>query len=369
MIQTEQKNRIPYLDILRSIAIVSITMNHAINRSFATSVNTLQEYLSIPLFMTVIKASIYIFSRLGVPLFLMITGALLLNRDYSDPKTLSRFLKHNFLSLLITTEIWLGIMFWYLKIPGILAGRCTPLQLIADFVLNQLFLNQTTMGSMWYMPMILCLYLLLPMVSLAIHKLSPKLIAVIFCLILCSSIVIPNINIILCLLGCDFTLTLALDPTYLLSNYWVYVLSGYYISKGILKNWRTELVLLFSLGSYILTVLFQIWLYVCDINYSVVYRDLGPLLAAAFLFESFRRREHLPQRITTAANRLSRIAFGIYFVHICIITGLEWTVSEQTFYYLPRFFLLELVSFFGSILIIKIVSKIDWCKKYLFLIK
>ena len=70
--------RVKYLDIARTIAIISITVNHAVNRSFAVNSNQYAEFHEIPLYLTGLKTVIYAFSRIGVPLFLMISGALLL---------------------------------------------------------------------------------------------------------------------------------------------------------------------------------------------------------------------------------------------------------------------------------------------------
>ena len=80
MKEVQVKNRIAYLDIARSLAIISITFNHAVNRSYATESGQFAEFQSIPLFLTIIKAVLYAFSRIGVPLFVMISGALLLPR-------------------------------------------------------------------------------------------------------------------------------------------------------------------------------------------------------------------------------------------------------------------------------------------------
>ena len=48
------------------------------------------------LFLSFVKAFLYVFSRLGVPLFLMITGALLLDRKYEEKNQLRRFITHNY---------------------------------------------------------------------------------------------------------------------------------------------------------------------------------------------------------------------------------------------------------------------------------
>ena len=113
-----ENNRIRYIDLARAIAILSITFSHAVNRSYAISSGSYKEFLKIPFRHILIKGGLYTFSRTGVPLFLMITGALLLSRDYTGDK-LKHFLKHNWLTLLITTEIWLVIMFWEKQaLPG-----------------------------------------------------------------------------------------------------------------------------------------------------------------------------------------------------------------------------------------------------------
>ena len=78
-----EKTRINYLDFARSIAIISITVNHAVNRSFNIYVDQYKEFCSMPLIITIIKSILHCFSRIGVPLFLMISGTLLLPRDYT----------------------------------------------------------------------------------------------------------------------------------------------------------------------------------------------------------------------------------------------------------------------------------------------
>lgn len=369
MKEQAESNRIMYLDIVRTVAIVSITMNHACSRSFETAQNTLQEFISIPVAVSVVKALIYVFSRIGVPLFLMLTGTLLLDRDYSDKNVFNHFIKHNLLTLFITTEIWLCIMFWYLKLPHVNEWISQSLGVLKDFVLNQLFINQTTMGSMWYMPMVLCIYLMIPIVSVALRNIEHRLITVIYVILLLSGMIIPNIYVFLQLTGYDVILSFGLVSHNLLSHYWLFILAGYFIGKGILDRWKTYQIAAVCFLSYALTVAFQIWVYASELDYRIMYSDTGTLIASAFCFELMRRLCNTKNRLTPVFSYISRISFGIYFVHICIMTGLDWVIKKEQLYYLPRFALLETVSFVGSILIIQIVSRIGWCKKYLFVIK
>ncbi len=94
-IENSEKHRIFWLDLARFIAIVSITCNHALSRSFFTHDGTRLEYTQMSIIGSFFKAFLYVFSRIGVPIFLMISGALLLKRDYENKETIHHFYVHN----------------------------------------------------------------------------------------------------------------------------------------------------------------------------------------------------------------------------------------------------------------------------------
>lgn len=109
-------SRIFWLDVARCVAIISITLNHAVNRAYHVFEGQSAEFFSIPLGSTLFKTVVYVFSRIGVPLFLMISGALLFNKGINNAEDIKKFYKHNLLSLLITSEIWMFIMYWVIYI-------------------------------------------------------------------------------------------------------------------------------------------------------------------------------------------------------------------------------------------------------------
>ena len=75
-----------------------------------------------------------------------------------------RFYRHNLWELFITTEIWYFIMYWFIFFEDISTGYWEEglTGTLLGCVKTMLFLDQITMGSMWYMPMILCLYATIP---------------------------------------------------------------------------------------------------------------------------------------------------------------------------------------------------------------
>ena len=109
-LQSPHSERKFYLDVARVLAVISITLNHAVNRSYDNYYYQQAEFQSIALWDSAFKAVITVFSHIGVPLFLMISGALLLNKRMENGSDLKRFYRHNLLGLLITTEIWYFIM-------------------------------------------------------------------------------------------------------------------------------------------------------------------------------------------------------------------------------------------------------------------
>ncbi|MBR4435935.1 MAG: acyltransferase [Clostridia bacterium] len=370
----ENVKRIKWLDVARSLAIISITCNHAVNRSFSTEVGQYAEFLKLPFAYTVLKAVIYAFSRIGVPLFLMITGALMLNKDYEKEGTIGRFVKHNWLQLFITTEIWHIILFIYMQISPDSALRTDGvIACLISFVKTLLFIDPTTFGSMWYMHMILCAYLLVPVFAIALKRIKASYFIIPIAIVAISGLILPDVNGTLHVLGSGKTVSFALSAANVFSIFAAFMLFGYFVTqKDLLKKFKTPIIVLLMLLSFAAFCAFQIWCYSKEPDFVVAegYRSIFCFVPALFLFELLRRLNY-GERFASAATFLSRIAFGIYFVHICIMQGLTeiWGRIFPSVNYLPKFLLLEVVSFIGSIVVILVLGKIKWCRKNLFVIK
>jgi len=229
------KRRIYWLDVARVVAIISISLNHAVNRSYDNYTNQMAEFMTIPLASTVFKAVISVFSHLGVPLFLMISGALLLKKNITDENGIKNFYKHNYLDLLITSEIWYFIMYWCISLGQLFVNGGNPFSklpsLIGGLVKTMLFIDQVTFDSMWYIPMILAVYLLIPIFALVLKKVSLKVMLVPCMIVFLSTMVIPNINAFLALAGSDTQIEFALCSSNVFSAYFLYVFAGYWISR------------------------------------------------------------------------------------------------------------------------------------------
>lgn len=361
-------SRIYWLDVARVVAIISITLNHAVNRTYSGIYH--EQYLDYAASSHVsmlIEVVCLIFSHVGVPLFLMISGALLLKKKMETYEDVLHFYRHNLLSLFITAEVWFFIMYWSITLTdGIV--QSLP-EMLLGCIKTMLFIDQVTMGSMWYMPMILCLYLLLPLLSLAMHKTSPRLFILPLSLVAICSFVIPNLNSLFHLLELDYSITPALYSSNLLSLYFLFVFLGYWISCGGLEKISTFLVSLFALLSFSATCAYQMFAFSCTYDYTIGYESIGILIYSVFTFELIRRGAHWVNTLEHPVTYLSQIAFGIYFVHIMIMQPIYARADFSTWHNVTHLAFLEAVSFLGSIIIIALLSKIPLLKRYMFMIK
>lgn len=364
------KPRQLYLDAARVFAVISITVNHAVNRSYDNYYNQQWEFQNLGLGDSVIKAVVTVFSHLGVQLFLMISGALLLQKRMEDSHDLKRFYRHNLLSLLITTEIWYVLFYLFMAFcdphTDVLEGGFV--YTLSRLVQTVLFQNQITLGSMWYMPMILCLYTTLPFAMIVVKKLPLKALALPLVLVFANCMCIPAFNAFQ-KAGGGWTLHSVLREADLCAIYYLYIIAGYAVSRGLLEKLSGKLLGTLTAVSFLVACLWQLWFYAAPVNYLLMEPSPSILLTSALVFECFRRYAPRLTRWAGGLSYLARIAFAIYFVHMPIMSAMYWHLDLSALSRPVQMVLYEAVSFGGSLVIIGLLSRIGFIKKYVFLIK
>lgn len=361
-----------WLDAARVFAIISISSNHAINRSFVGFENYAAAFAAYPPYVAVLRAVIFIFSRLGVPIFLMISGALLLGKRMETKQDIARFYKHNLLRLFITSMIWYFIYYWFLALlsPEFADLRaCGFLSMAYNCVRTLLFMDQFTLGNMWYIPMILCLYMLVPAVNIIINKYGSKCFLIPAALIILAKCAFPSAEGVLALTGHPVSFGFEFSKSGHISTYamyMVYLIAGYPIAKGALRKLPAALVTAGAAVLFLLMAVYQYYTYKLG-GEGVGYPFLLVAPCAALIFELFARsREAGPKR---AVTYLAKIAFGIFFVHMLIVTALYKAVIPVGIHPILKFFIFETVSVGGAVIIVSLLSKIKVFKEYLFMIK
>ncbi len=358
-----------WLDYARVLAIISISCNHAVTRAFYGFGSASEISAAMPFSGSVLRSVIFVFSRIGVPFFLMITGALLLGRPIEGQEDIARFYRHNLGRLLITCEIWIFIAFWYVALfsdPELLS-RGVP-HAVLRCLGSMLFINQVEVSSMWYIPMILCLYLLIPFVNVLLGRFGSRLMLVPCAVVFVSGMLLPNINSFCSIAKLPLRLEPALSTGNLFSVYMLYVLAGYWVSRDGLRKLPTPALYIVSALCFAFSCAYQAWEYTVPGATKIYYNFVPLAVCALFLFACLHRRAD-KLRGSGAVTYVSKIAFGIYFVHYYLMSLLVHVLPESGLHPLVRFSVLELVSVGGSVAVIYLLSKISVFKKYLFMIK
>ncbi len=174
--------------------------------------------------------------RLGVPLFLMITGSLLLPRDY-DNDSIKYFWKNKYCHLLICTLIWFAIYDAFL----VLNNHASIIFLL--FVEEMLFLRRVNMSHVWYLPTILGLYILLPFVSLILKKYDNKLFLFPLFIYTFYSLGVNTLNTFYRVYHPELPISNQFSLGFSGAYYGLYVLYGYFINKGVFKKIHTLSIL------------------------------------------------------------------------------------------------------------------------------
>ncbi len=308
--------RIAWMDRARFFAILMVVLCHAVEFGYAFDPWFFRNYFDLS---TWIERFLFLtMGRLGVPLLLFLTGTLMLNRDYTTDDQIRAFYKKNYLRIFICVECWIVLYGFYLSWRNALPfdWRGTLLALAA--------LKQVPLGHMWYTPMLLGLYLLLPFAARAVRGVSLRTLGAV-CLVsfFCFS-AMPTVSLAREISGRSGYESL-LDLGFSGGLYGLYVLLGYIAAqRKALRRIPNFALWIGFLSCVALTMAFQYWSYACGQPYKVWYDFSGILIGALLLFELFRRSgaRDCPHLDRIAAY-FSRRSFAIYFLHFPIMDALH----------------------------------------------
>ncbi len=188
------KKRYINLDLIRTVAIILIISNHVLSAIYVNQTNFLG-WQSSNMFEKSFILINYILSRLGVPLFLFLTGALILNKNFEDKNDIKKFYQKNLISLVTTVCIW-NIIYYFFNMWFNATNFSWK-----GLLYRVLFMKSSTMPHMWYMPMIIGMYIFLPFVSIIVKKFNFKDLLFPIIIVVLASFILPNIKLFLNFFG------------------------------------------------------------------------------------------------------------------------------------------------------------------------
>lgn len=298
------------LDVLRIIAIAMVVLCHAVEEIYRWDISFIAN-LSVPSRWFAFFA--FTVGRLGVPIFMFITGYLLIDREY-DEKGIINFWKYNFCQLLITTGIWIVFYDVFLKYFNSEPFKWNTL------LKNLLFLEQVRMGHMWYMSMILGMYIFLPLVARAVKKISFEIIIVPYALALLYLTILPVISDILISInksGIYQVLSLEYSGGY----YGVIIFSGYLYKRFFCKK-KINIYLAIITGavSFLCVVFLQIHYFSRGFSYAVWYHWFPLLLVSGTIFVCvMNTAQYSVKSFKPVIENLGKCSFGVYLVHFPLL--------------------------------------------------
>ncbi len=204
---TAKPKRLVHLDILRLLAIFLVIFNHTGNQGYMLFANE----IGSPLCFLYMAASI--FCKIAVPLFFMISGALLLPKE----ETLKQLFTKRILRMLIVLMlVSVPYYFWLHRSYG--TGALSFLKYV--------YSNSAT-TALWYLYSYIALLLVMPFLRSMVKNMKQKDFVYLIIGYVVFVGVLPSLEYLLCSGG--ITLHEDLSPVFFISQNVFYALVGYYI--------------------------------------------------------------------------------------------------------------------------------------------
>lgn len=355
---TNSQKRNTNLDLLRVIACVFAILGHT---------SAILSFMSISDKGWKLIHIYNSFAHSGNALFIMISGSLLLSEDYRfSPK---KFFTRNFLRLVISYFIWLTVY----NIEGILIHVFAnhgvfSVAVVLDAIKN--VIQGIASYQFWFIPMLLGLYLLLPMLRAICH--AQRYLAPYFTVLFFITYILFNT-----ILFFDFPHKYLFDslmtriPFTLINHYAGYFVMGYLLTR-LLKERRIPhpkiTGILFILGGVLIGLCGDLLLAAQQNDENSIAMNhlfsLCPCIIGAgsfILINSFRLRE------SKVLATLSGLTFGIYMIHPLLLSHVH-TLTERFLHSTTLTVTLDTVLLFAICCFITwLLSLIPFVKKWFLL--
>ena len=354
------KERINYYDTLRTLAILGIISTHVFQRWPNATVLGINIYSFIEI------------TRFAVPIFLMLSGALLLNR----PMTIKEFLKKRFPRL---TYPFIFYMILYVVILAILANALVGFEGLYNFFQYVPFCYN------WYFWMIAAVYLSIPIIDKFIQN---------------SNIKEIEYFVAICLIGSLFyQITYYFNITHFINlNFFVgplaYIVIGYYLSVKSFKYDNNKIVGFAFLIVILLTILkisghlglvpyhllcnyeaakSSIVFSYLDLGFIEMLRSMAFFILFKYLYQSSsgvfsKVKKFLENKTILSFNKsVSKASYGMYLFHHTLIEPLIIIAPQLILTGTETALLIVLLSlgvFFISWIVVLIINRIPIIKDF-----
>lgn len=345
----EKEERKIYFDFLRIFATFAVIILHVSAQNWHTTDINSFEWNIFNFYDSIV--------RWGVPIFVMISGALFLNKNQSIKKIYTK----NILRIII------AFIFWSLIYTVLFSKGLSIKTMIINFFEGYY--------HMWFLFMIVGLYMITPFVKKIIeNELLIKyfiILSLIFCIIIPQAISIISVEF--SYLGYLIQELVDKINLHMVLGYTLYYILGYYLDKININKKTFKLICFFGLIGFIATIILSILITKYTQEANILFYGnftINVLLEAIFIFVIFKKyfeKIELKTRTKNVLYKLSKYSFGAYLVHIALINFLDTllnlnTLTFNSFISVP---VISIVVFFISFCISAIINHIPILNKYI----
>lgn len=300
----QTKGRILYFDVLNIVAIMAVILLHH---------NGLVHKYSAGMTAAWSQALIVeVVAFFAVPIFLMISGATLMEyRKRYDTRT---FFKKRLTRVLVPFIIWSIITFIY----ALWRGRYVLDQLSFTKVWD-IFMTSDMMSIYWFFPVIISIYLAMPILSLLTERVNRKWLWYMVAVGLITYSILPPI----CkLLGLSFNSSYALPLT---AGFVIFPILGYLLATDKVKRKWLIAVCLAAVAALVLRYLVTYHLTLRDgsTNYLLssylYFTGVLPATALFMLVQRISWDRYIKGKFIDVLAAVSSCSLGIYLIHILVM--------------------------------------------------
>lgn len=350
----EKKKRIFYFDVLRVIACLAVIMSHSSGAYVANDFNGLNFWLG-----NIFDSM----SRIGVPIFVMISGALFLDEEYNcTPKKL---LSH-------ICKMIVFFLFWSI-IYSIAYQIILPLfQKKPIDIKNFFVLIFQGHYHLWFCYLIIGLYLITPLLRLWVKKENKKYIEYFLLLSLLFSFIIPQFLQITHYYTESFLFIEKIMKAFNLkyvAGYTAYFILGWYLHNFDIS--RKKLIYALGLlglmltifGTYFLSNTLNLPIQLYDNTYfNVLAQAIAIFVLIKSIYENKKEKEN--SKMNRIISFISKNSLGIYALHAAFVSFIYNAIQLLDIKYaIIGIFLMFIPSFIFSLFGTWILSKIPYLKK------
>jgi len=348
---TQNQNRVFYIDVLKTIAIFAVILIHISGSSFYL-------YSTINIKSWLVSDIVDSFCRWGVPVLLMASGAMLLNRERLDERP-SEFFKKRLRKVLIPFLFWSLIYFLWVQRNSL---DQINLHVLLEGV--KTFLQGGVYYHLYFLYYLLGLYIVIPIIRVFLKSATRKDLNYFLILWFIGNAAYPSISQY-------FGINIGV-PIYIVTGFVGYYIIGFYITNYEIRKIFKWIVyalgiiglLGIAIGTYILTKR-------SGIPDESLYSYLSPFVifssVAVMLFVKSVKWEKIinnKNKTVSIITEISAASFGVYLIHPIILEMLsKYGINSSYIHPLIGTGVTFILVFLISFLIISLIRRIPIFKK------